>query len=421
MNGDYMTAREFTEKLLRHYPFTYCPTLAAYTQNFTPHRGDVVLFFRNGTYAHTGIVYKVSGSTYYTIEGNTSGASGVIANGGGVCKKQYDISNYPGTKFFRPDYSIVGSADKVIDSIIAVAEAEVGYLEKASLKNIGEKTANAGSANYTKYWDLYPAFQAQPWCAIFVTWCIQHGTAKFLGDFVPSHNKTIDQIAKEVISGKYGVGEERVKLLKVAGYDPDEVQRKVNDLMGVSLKKVVSTSNVRHPWVLRANKYDKILKKDVAKGVNWHYSNFGCKQTMWGARHFKKTFTNCARFICWIFRAEGILKAGQSFYGDHGRIVWKNAATEKAVKEKCDIIDVDGRYTLRELVERAYSVAGDVIICQDITHTLMVTYNGKCYDAGHAYAIGSGEGAKFVKWRGPMVHGNQRVGKIIRLRGNYKI
>ena len=33
---------------------------------------------------HTGLVYKVDGTYVYTIEGNTSGTSGVVANGGGV-------------------------------------------------------------------------------------------------------------------------------------------------------------------------------------------------------------------------------------------------------------------------------------------------------------------------------------------------
>ena len=40
---------------------------------------------------------------------------------------------------------------KAIDKLIATAEAELGYLEKKSNKNLDDKTANAGSSNYTKY------------------------------------------------------------------------------------------------------------------------------------------------------------------------------------------------------------------------------------------------------------------------------
>lgn len=172
-------AKAYVKKLLKHYPFTYCPTLAGFTENKTPHRGDIPLFYRNGEYAHTGFVYETAGSRYKTFEGNTSGASGVIANGGGVCKKSYLISDYPGTKFFRPDYSILvddrvfKDVDSVINAIVRVAEREVGYLEKKSNSNLYDKTANAGSNNYTKYWaDLYPQYQAQPWCAIFDTWIL---------------------------------------------------------------------------------------------------------------------------------------------------------------------------------------------------------------------------------------------------------
>lgn len=38
-------------------------------------------------------------------------------------------------------------------------------------------------------------------------------------------------IAKEVIAGKWGVGTARRNALKRAGYDPDEVQKKVNELL----------------------------------------------------------------------------------------------------------------------------------------------------------------------------------------------
>ena len=56
----------------------------------TPKAGDQIFFLDSaGDINHTGLVYAVDGSTVYTVEGNTSGASGVVANGGGVCKKSY--------------------------------------------------------------------------------------------------------------------------------------------------------------------------------------------------------------------------------------------------------------------------------------------------------------------------------------------
>lgn len=38
-----------------------------------------------------------------------------------------------------------------IKKILEIANAEVGYLEKASREQLGDKTANAGDNNYTKY------------------------------------------------------------------------------------------------------------------------------------------------------------------------------------------------------------------------------------------------------------------------------
>ena len=96
------------DSFLKHWPYVYCPTLGnLFTRNANPKVGDIVIFYRGGTFAHTGIVTAVIGDRFYTIEGNTSGASEIVANGGGVCAKSYLNSKLPGTKFCTPDYSIV--------------------------------------------------------------------------------------------------------------------------------------------------------------------------------------------------------------------------------------------------------------------------------------------------------------------------
>lgn len=41
----------------------------------------------------------------------------------------------------------------------------------------------------------------------------------------------IEKVAREVIAGKWGNGAERFQRLKKAGYDPDKVQKKVNELL----------------------------------------------------------------------------------------------------------------------------------------------------------------------------------------------
>lgn len=78
-----------------------------------PQPGDQIFFtYTNGrTMAHTGIVERVAGGRVYTIEGNTSGASGIIANGGGVCRKSYPLDYARIGGYGRPDYSIVQEDD----------------------------------------------------------------------------------------------------------------------------------------------------------------------------------------------------------------------------------------------------------------------------------------------------------------------
>lgn len=101
-----------SKKLLKHYPYVYCPTMASlFTLNANPKKGDIVIFKRNGEFVHTGIVTKVNGDYFETIEGNTSGGSAIISNGGGVCKKGYYNSNLPWTKFCTPDYEIIEESE----------------------------------------------------------------------------------------------------------------------------------------------------------------------------------------------------------------------------------------------------------------------------------------------------------------------
>ena len=120
-----------------------------------PKIGSQVFFTRNGRVSgchHTGLVVGVTATTFTTIEGNTSGASGVIANGGGVVKKTYKTADYAGRVLF----------------------------------------------GYPKY---------------------------------DTGEKSIDDIAREVIAGKWGTGTARKQHLTDAGYDYAAVQARVNKIL----------------------------------------------------------------------------------------------------------------------------------------------------------------------------------------------
>lgn len=63
---------------------------------------------------------------------------------------------------------------------------------------------------------------------------------KFIRGFgVPAYDaeettskKSVDEIAQEVIQGKWGNGQDRITALQNAGYDPSDVQKRVNELLG---------------------------------------------------------------------------------------------------------------------------------------------------------------------------------------------
>ena len=136
------------KKLLKHWPYVYCPTLGSlFTKYANPQVGDIVIFYRGGTFAHTGIVIKVDGDRFWTIEGNTSGASGIVDNGGGVCQKSYYNSDLPGTKFCRPDYSIVTSINSNTSSIPTTTPSK-NYLEYgdqgSDVKSLQQKLNKVG-------------------------------------------------------------------------------------------------------------------------------------------------------------------------------------------------------------------------------------------------------------------------------------
>ena len=71
-----------------------------------PKPGDQIFFYKSNMVqlAHTGIVVDVDDTYVYTVEGNTSGASTVVANGGGVCKKKYKLSYSRIYGYGRPNY-----------------------------------------------------------------------------------------------------------------------------------------------------------------------------------------------------------------------------------------------------------------------------------------------------------------------------
>ncbi len=89
-----------------------------------------------------------------------------------------------------------------------------------------------------------------------------------------NNKKSVTEVAKDVINGKYGNGEERKKKLEAEGYDYDQVQAKVNQLLGANVTK---TYTVKSGDTLSgiASKYkttvDKLVKDNNIANANLIY------------------------------------------------------------------------------------------------------------------------------------------------------
>lgn len=131
---DKAVGRELAKKLLKHWVYVYCPTLAELNQGqlkSNPDVGDIILFKRNGTFVHTGVVSFVKGDYFESYEGNTSSGHTIIPNGGGYFKKSYYNSDLPGTKFVQLDWSLCNSLseDEISDTEEATLLKKIATLE----------------------------------------------------------------------------------------------------------------------------------------------------------------------------------------------------------------------------------------------------------------------------------------------------
>lgn len=112
-----------------------------------PEVGDQIFFGSVGNSNHTGIVYKVDDTTVYTVEGNTSGADGVVPNGGAVCKKSY-LRSYSGIAGYgRPAYNDGFAGDTVdAEPVAPTPEPETPAKTNPVFDPPELKTGDKGSA-----------------------------------------------------------------------------------------------------------------------------------------------------------------------------------------------------------------------------------------------------------------------------------
>lgn len=106
-----------------------------------PEPGDQIFFWPKdrsdpNKVQHTGLVYAVDNTYVYTVEGNTSGANGVVWNGGGVCKKKYKLTYERLAGFGRPDWNV--------DGVVECTTSSGSSSSTATVYKLGDRTLSKG-------------------------------------------------------------------------------------------------------------------------------------------------------------------------------------------------------------------------------------------------------------------------------------
>lgn len=91
---------------------------------------------------------------------------------------------------------------------------------------------------------------------------------------VAPNKKTVEEIAKEVIAGKWGNGQERFNKLEKAGYNGSEVQAKVNELLGIktAIKTNIKSNEEIANEVIQGKWGNGIDRKDRLTKAGYDYN-----------------------------------------------------------------------------------------------------------------------------------------------------
>lgn len=206
------------KKLLNHGQYgAGCTYSAQYFRNAnrfyqSPKYGDVIFFGTNGNEYHTGIVYKVDDSNVYTIEGNTSGDTGVVANGGGVFKKSYSLSYSKISGYGRPNYDLE-------PTVVPTVPTEQAATTSKTLDDLVNEVIAGKWGNGSERADKLTA-------AGYDYDTVQEAVNSYI-----KTKKSLTELAKEVIAGVYGNGSERKNNLTKIGASYNLVQNRVNELL----------------------------------------------------------------------------------------------------------------------------------------------------------------------------------------------
>lgn len=123
---------------------------------------------------------------------------------------------------------------------------------------------------------------------------------------IPSASKTTEEVAKEVIAGKWGNGEDRKQRLTAAGYNYSLIQAKVNELMDA--KTTVSSKSIDElaQEVIQGKWGNGQDRKDRLTAAGYNYSEIQNRvNEMMGKKTTAKTVDQLAREVIYGYWGNG--------------------------------------------------------------------------------------------------------------------
>lgn len=241
----------------------------------TPKKGAQIFFGVPGDFSHTGLVYDFDNSNVYTIEGNTSDQVAYRQYSRSKSNIYYGYPNYSGSV----NASNAGTDIPVSTSdgslSIGMTGAAVETMQKMLIKlgySCGSAGADGDFGNYTLA--ALKKFQIENGLTVDEIYGPK-SKAKLTELYTaatklatPTTTKTTEQIAKEVIDGKWGNGDECKRKLEAAGYNYNTVQNKINELLGGGSKTVTSTATNTKVKIDYARSFSKSIAKTYITTAN---------------------------------------------------------------------------------------------------------------------------------------------------------
>lgn len=180
-------------------------------------------------------------------------------------------------------------------------------------------------------------------------------------------------------------------------------------------------------FIANLKEMNSVMKADIKAGHQWTYSNKSSRKGkgFYDTRSKGKYHINCVDGPQWALRLSGkqvVPSNALSWFGGKGvGPVWLNANAERNARKYFDIYRYDGKYTLKQLIQKHRICSGDICVgFTSMNHTMVVLdlASGQGFDSGSgAYTVGhTGEDAVFKKWIGKQSCLGSRPIAIFRLK-----